>query len=661
MADRTPKSLCRRLAGSMALVTALLVALTCGTGYWLMARTLLSQREETLVSEVTDRAKALDQTVERQAVWLTALAEEISAAEFQSGEEITGLLAERERTNGNLKNLRLALGEALYTKDNITEKEGITGEEWYQKGVRGLSWLPPQRAGGVTMTIAAPVWGEEENGVLCAEFPLDDLARNVSRTTIFDGGYAVLLDQEGNPISFPQGGGDQGQWAYAAVRDGAVQYTGDYDGVKRYFASATVTGPQWKLVYAIDRRTLLKPLDPMLWLLLGASALSALLAALLAAWRMEALAMPLREMTRAAREMEKGRYKLKVSYDDDDEFGALCRAMEQGCAWTAQRIDELSHSMRRMAQGDFTVKSDEHYTGDFASVGESIDHIAGALHSVFKQVNLTAKWALGGSHQVSGVSGRLSAGIESQSNSVEALGKAATLLRHESNQNALNAGRAQEAALGVSADLRESARQTALLRDSMREAGACIRELNSFLNHVQQAVAQGRMLSISVSAEAERAGEQAAAFAMAVDELRDLFCAAQKAAEETSQRVEKAQEAITQTEESVQHTADAIRNVTKKNGQTAEYMGRIASAAQLQAQAATKMSKEVAVISVVIQSNAQLAEQFDHSCNAFSDQAKTLSNMAAAFYTKGEASEDEKSAPIIFEEGGGGFSVTEEH
>lgn len=659
MADRTPKSLCRRLAGSMALVTALLVALTCGTGYWLTARTLLSERKDTLVSEAAAQAKTLNETVERQAVWLTALAEEAAASDFQTGEEVTALL-ERERTNGNLKNLRLVLGDALYTKEGVAETEEVHGEDWYLKGVRSLTYLPPQRKGGVTMTIAVPVWREEENGVLSAEYPLDDLARNVSRTTIFGGGYAVLLDKEGNAISAPDGG--EKQWAaYAAVREGAVQYAADYDGAKRYFAAATVTGPQWKLLYAIDRRTLLKPLDPMLWLLLAASVCSAGLAALLAAWRMEALAAPLREMTRAAREMEKGRYKLKVAYEANDEFGSLCRAMEQGCAWTAQRIDELSHSMRRMAQGDFTVKSDEHYTGDFTSVGESIDHIAEALHSVFKQVNLTAKWALGGSHQVSGVSGRLSAGIESQSNSVEALGKAATLLRHESNQNALNAGRAQEAALGVSADLRESARQASLLRDSMREAEACIRELDSFLDSVQRAAAQGRMLSISASAEAERAGEQAAAFALTVDELRDLFSAAQKASQEASQRLGKAREAITQTDECVRHTADAIRNVTKKNGQTAEYVGRIASTAQLQAQAAAKMSKEVAVISVVIQSNTQLAEQFDHSCSAFSDQAKTLSNMAAVFYTKGDASEDEKSAPIIFEEGGGGFSVTEEH
>lgn len=212
----------------------------------------------------------------------------------------------------------------------------------------------------------------------------------------------------------------------------------------------------------------------------------------------------------------------------------------------------------------------------------------------------------------------------------------------------------------MGADLRESARQAGMLRDSVQYLDGALREMETLLASARQSASQGRMLTISASAEAERAGEQAAAFGAAVDELREYFLAALEAVQKAAERVEGVRSSISRTGECAQNTVSAIRSVTKKNGQTAEYMGRIASASQLQAQAAAKMSKEVAVISVVIQSNAQLAEQFDFSCGAFSDQAKTLSDMAAVFYTKGDASDDEKSAPIIFEEGSGGFSVTEE-
>lgn len=664
MPGRSSKSLWRQLARSMALVTALLVAAACGTGYYLMARTLLSERCNTLISEVSDRADALEEMFGRQVSWLQEVAADLEemASQTTDPEETASFLATRERTNGNITGLRAVLNGTLYTGGEATDGENCQEEKWYSDGTRDLAYLiPEQQDGHLVMTVALPVKLEESEGVVAAELLLDDLIRNVSRIKLFDGGYPALLDQTERVLSHPEEAPlAQYEDPAAGLRENAPGYFKDYDDVNRYFAASSVAGPGWRLIYAVDRRALLKPLDPLLWILGAAALLAAGAAWVFAAWRLEALEEPLRELTKAAQEMEKGKYKLQVRYQKDDEFGQLCRTLEQGCRWTAKRIDELSHTMRRMAQGDFTVKADEHYVGDFASVGESIDHISEALHTVFKQVNLTAKWALGGSHQVSGVSGRLSAGIESQTNSVDALGKAATLLRHECNQNALNAGHAQEMALGVSAGLRESARQTVQLLGVIREAQSSIRELNTFLETARQSAAQGRMLSISVSAEAERAGEQSQAFAVAVDELRELFVSAQKAAQEALQRLNSTREDVAGTESNVKATVEAIRTVTKKNGQTAEYIGRIASASQLQVQAASKMSKEVAVISVVIQSNAQLAEQFDLSCNAFSDQAKVLSNMASAFYTKGAASEDEKSAPIIFDEDSGGFSVTGE-
>lgn len=661
MTSRPQKSLCRRIAGSLALVTALLVALTCGVGYWLMARTLLTERGQVLASEVNRQAAALEDAVARQTAWLETLAGDLGGIAPEP-ESVQALLAERRRANGNLINIRAVIDGVLYSGEEPVGAEAVLWEDWYVQSGPSLTCFPPRRDGGrQMMTISLPIpLDAGENGVLAADFPLDDLLLNLSRFTLFDGGFPLLLDQEGNTMA----AGPEAPAGLAGppvgLREGCAVSLAGNDGKKRIYVGASVNPLGWKLLYAIDRYTMLKPLEPVLWMSLTACAVSAGLAALLALWRMDALSDPLRELTRAAEEMKKGRYKLKARYQEDDEFGALFRALESGCDWTARRIDELSHAMGRMAQGDFTVKADEHYTGDFASVGESIDRIAGALHNVFKQVNLTAKWALGGSHQVSGVSGRLSAGIESQSNSVEALGKAATLMRHESNQNALNASRAQEAALSVGTDLRESARQTALLGGCLQETEDAIRSLAGLLDMAKKSVSQGRMLSISVSAEAERAGEQAAEFAMAVEELRALFTAAQKSIGEAGDRLDEALASVSRTDDGVKRAARAIHSVTKKNSQAAEYLNRIASASQLQAQAAAKMSKEVAVISVVIQTNAQLAEQFDYSTNAFSDQAKTLSEMAAAFYTKGDAKDDEKSAPIIFDEGSGGFSVTEE-
>ena len=381
---------------------------------------------------------------------------------------------------------------------------------------------------------------------------------------------------------------------------------------------------------------------------------------MLAAWRLNPFEKAVGEITRAVQKMGQGHYQMEIPYRIQDEIGDLCREMETACANTHTGLEELAHTLGRMAQGDFTVKTDAFRTGDFAEIGEAIDHITQALHQVFKQINLTAKWALGGSHQVSGVSGRMNAGVESQANSAEELEKAVVWMYQESSKNAVDAIHAKENAISTSSDLRECFRQVSAAVGSIDETLRGLQALSEDLDRIHKIAAQGRMLSFSASAEAERVCDDAAAFAMAADELRELFLKVEQNAQESQQHLGTACQSTMVTESCVGKAEETLHEVVKKNGQARETLNRIASVSQLQAQTAEKMNKAVSVISMVIQSNAQLAEQVDFSKDSMAEQAKKLSSMASSFYTRGEAAKEEKSAPIIFDEDSGGFSVTGE-
>ena len=666
MAQKGPKSLRRKMINSISLAVALLTAVMGGICYSLSRGAALSQGEKTLLAGAALQAQTAAKQFEWQKNWLSDLADKIASPEFsQSLMEEPDLLNQclpEEKKEGDPVRLRGATQTFSFDLGDgpAQEEYQIPFQEiWYQEGLQAPAWLPPEKRNGQwIVTFSMPLEMNGEKGTIAADFPIGNLFPEVSQE-----GYLALWDKGSRPLIHPSEEIDGSFLNQALMSQPAgkqVYSIKDYDGIKRHISFVSIPGPEWKLSYAIDRSTLLKPLMPLLWLLILCIPLSAGLAALLAAWHLKPFEKAIDAITKAIQKMGKGDYHMEIPYKREDEVGALCREVETACASTHLGLEELSHTLGRMAQGDFTVKTDAFQTGDFAEIGEAIDRIAQALHQVFKQINLTAKWALGGSHQVSGVSGRMNAGVESQTTSAEELEKAVAWMYHESSKNAVDAIHAKENAMSTSSDLRECFRQVSAAAGSIEETIRNLQALAEDLDRIHKIAAQGRMLSFSASAEAERVCDDVAAFAMAADELRELFLKVEQNTQESQKHLNIACQATVMTENCVGKAEETLHEVVKKNGQAREILNRIASVSQLQAQTAEKMNKAVSIISVVIQSNAQLAEQVDFSKDSMAEQAKKLASMASSFYTRGESAKEEKSAPIIFDEDSGGFSVTGE-
>lgn len=671
MAQKGPKSLRRKIINSISLAAALLTMAMGGICYGFARQAVLSQGEGILISGTALQAQAAAEQFEWQKKWLSDLAGKMASPAFSQAlmedpDLLNGCLPD-EKGAGNPVRLRGATQTFSFDLGDGPSQEEYQPpfqETWYQQGILAPVWLPPEKKNGEWIaTISMPLEMAGEKGAIAADFPIGILFSGFFESGVLPEGYPALWDKGNRPLVHPSEkiGASFLSQAFTGQPAGKKVYSiRDYDGIKRNIAFAVIPGPEWKISYAVARSALLKPLAPLFWGLLLCIPLSAGLAALLAAWRMEPFGKAMGEITKAIQKMGKGHYHMEIPYQIQDEFGDLCREMEAVCSNTHAGLEELAHTLGRMAQGDFTVKTDAFQTGDFAEIGEAIDHIAQALHQVFKQINLTAKWALGGSHQVSGVSGRMNAGVESQANSAGELEKAVEWMYHESSKNAVDAIHAKENAMGTSSDLRECFRQVSAAAGSLEGTVRGLQALSEDLGRIHKIAAQGRMLSFSASAEAERGCDDAAAFAMAADELRELFLKVEQTTQESQQHLNAACQSTVQIGNCVGKAEENLHEVVKKNGQARETLNRIASVSQLQAQTAEKMNKAVSVISMVIQSNAQLAEQVDFSKDSMAEQAKKLSSMASSFYTRGEAAKEEKSAPIIFDEDSGGFSVTGE-
>lgn len=673
MPGRKPMGLRRRLTVSICVLTSVLLAAACGTALFFASGPVREAEISRIAAQVDLTVSKLEEQLAEDVRRMEAFAEELGGRGVSPGEALEACKEEGLIPPG-LLDIKAYPG----TGADVLDSEGSAAEQYpgdYLSVIRtsGVVFGEIGSSGGMPVIEAAVAVRQEEGeaaGVLAASIPLEPYQKLAGALSPLADGYAFLYSGDGESLLRPNAAGlrpaaDKGASAKepkaAAL---ASQLTGrggpaeavDESGVRRVAVYQKLEAAGWTAGFAAAKDALLDPLRPTAWICLAIWAAGTACAAGFTALLLGIMLDPVREMTRAAQEIARGGYNIQVDYQPDDEFGALCRAMEAACGETARYVEEIGHVLGRMARGDFTAKIEDPFEGAFVPVRESVNSIADALHQVFTQISEMSKQSLGGSYEVSGISGRLSSGITSQKHSVEELGKAVTLLRHESNQNAMNAGHAEEAALSTTASLRECSRQSVLLRDSMTAMLKLADDLDGELQMLNRFSIQCSRWAVNGTAKALKLGKDGEGLIVAMEQLRAISLRAEQAAERAVKQISRLREGLGVVDGYAGDTAQAMGRASKQSGQTAEYLGRVISTTQLQSQAAAKMSKEVSIISTVVQSNEQMAQQCGVSGTALSEQAQALARMASAFYTKGDGGE--KSPPIIMDAQKGDFSVS---
>ena len=327
--------------------------------------------------------------------------------------------------------------------------------------------------------------------------------------------------------------------------------------------------------------------------------------------------------------------------DETTELGELAElgdCLRKTCRLLKAYVEDIDHTLGRMARGDFTVKVAADYEGDFAPIKTSLNSISDGLHSVFTLIDDAARRTMGGSYQVSGASGRLSAGVASQTHSADALAESLEELRRQISESAGYANRASRASREVDEELQNLRGLGDQICRALDESRAAATELLQLVNSIDNTSRQMGMLSINASAEAVRAGEKAYGFAVVADEIREFSGKSSVAAQQAAELATRIRDAGERGRQMAAVTNQSIHTLAEKSRAAASSVGLIAATSAVQSQAVNRVRKDVSGISAVVHSNAQVAEQCSASSVELTQQAQALAKVLSAFYTKDSAS-----------------------
>jgi len=308
-------------------------------------------------------------------------------------------------------------------------------------------------------------------------------------------------------------------------------------------------------------------------------------------------------------------------------------------------IGEISDVLGEMSKGNLDVSITAEYLGEFVTLKDSINGIAGSLNEVLGEIGTAADQVASGTKQVSDGSQEISQGATEQSSSIEELTASVSQIAEQTRQNAMSANKASELTVSAAAEATRGNERMKAMQDAMSQINEASRSISKIIKVIDDIAFQTNILALNAAVEAARAGVHGKGFAVVAEEVRNLAARSAGAAKETTELIEGS---ISKTEAGTRiadETAGALVSIVEGVDKAAQLVGEIANASNEQASAITQVNHGIEQMSQVVQTNSATSEETAAAAEELSSQAEFLKSMVGQFNLKNLGTA--VSAPII--------------
>ncbi|MBL3529159.1 MAG: methyl-accepting chemotaxis protein [gamma proteobacterium endosymbiont of Lamellibrachia anaximandri] len=327
--------------------------------------------------------------------------------------------------------------------------------------------------------------------------------------------------------------------------------------------------------------------------------------------------------------------------------------------WMVRRViinptKDISVSLKRFANGDFSKIDIEHHGGELGEVAESAIQVKEHLGGIIREVR-------GSAVELTQAAGRLSVATHSTQNDlgrqqgdIQQVATAMDQMSDVVSQVSSNAQAAVEAARSADAasidgrkivetgiiEVRELAQDVEGAADVVKSLEGDVANISSVLDVIKSIAEQTNLLALNAAIEAARAGEQGRGFAVVADEVRTLAGRTQESTSEIQQMIERLEmgsgRAVKVMAESRQRVEASVEHASKAGESLRQITTAVAAIAQMNEQIVASSTEQSSVTEEIhrsITSINDLARHTGESAQTVSDSGEGVAALAANMET----------------------------
>ncbi len=317
-----------------------------------------------------------------------------------------------------------------------------------------------------------------------------------------------------------------------------------------------------------------------------------------------------------------------------DETAELAKALGETVGRLNDMVQDVSHHLGKMGQGDFRENITRTYWGDFVAIEKSIKAIHSSLKDTLFQISQSAGTVADSAGEVSNGAQSLSQGATEQAGAVRELSATVMSIAENAKQTAKAAEEAgifvnqAGAQLGISVDYVKE------LNTAMEKISNSSTEISKIIDTIENIAFQTNILALNAAVEAARAGTAGKGFAVVSDEVRNLASKSDEAAKATKELIESSiaavmegDQVVSKVTESLDKTNSIAENVTTK-------MNAVVEAVESQTTAISQVTEGIDQISAVVQNTSATSEKSAATSRELSDQSLLMNNLVRKFRLK---------------------------
>ena len=314
---------------------------------------------------------------------------------------------------------------------------------------------------------------------------------------------------------------------------------------------------------------------------------------------LETIIAPLKSVENTADEMMKGNLHSTLDYKSDDELGRLAHSLRNSIAILGSYVDDIDRAMKLFAEGNFDVKPEVEWKGDFVGILNSFMLFEESMAETIKGIQ------------------RVSDEVSSAAEQVEKNSQSA-------KQISSRVGNLGEAISESNSKMQE-------MVASMNDINEASNEIDKIIATINEIASQTNLLALNASIEAARAGEAGKGFAVVANQVNLLADQSAKAAKESAVLIETSVRAVKKGMTIADETATQLEEVAGSSKMITEEVTDIADTLEQQTAEIKQINEGIEQINDVVQTNSATSQECAAASQQMSSEAENLREMIRRF------------------------------